>query len=176
MSKLQRRQSKDIKVKGPIAMDNWSAQISGDTSVLTWQHQCQPSWEHCFQALVKAPEKDKIKNLKLVLLLPSLPNKVSKLEIQVDAIYQRLSLHKFLYPLSHVHCYRILYFVLLFSSVGDQNIQTLHWSLKVRSLKRANQPWNMRAMICSFSFWPDEYKAFFFLTRRYLKISTHTHT
>lgn len=69
-------------------------------------------------------------------MLPSLPNKVSKLEIQVDVIYQCLYLHKFLYFLSLVHHYRILYFVLLFSSTGELKIQTLQWKFKVRSLKK----------------------------------------
>lgn len=72
---------KHIKDKVQIAMDSRSVQITVSPSVLPkWLHQSVSQAECRFQVLVKVPEKDKIKNLKLVVLLHGLPNKVSKLE------------------------------------------------------------------------------------------------
>lgn len=135
--RLQPRKKKDIKVKVQIAMESWYVQITGNTNVLTWQHPCQANWEHCFQVLVKAPEKDKIKDLKLVLLLPSLPNKVSKFEIQVDVIYQCLSLQKFLYPcsLSFSSCSLlqdpIFCFIILFCWWSENSNSSLRFEGKI---------------------------------------------
>lgn len=161
-------------------MENRSVQMTASTSVLPrWQHQSVSQAESSASKSLWKLQK-KIKNLKWVILLHGLPNKISKLGTQVEVMYQCLSLHKFPFPISLVYCYRIFCFVILFCWWHEISNSSLNFECKISRkqcfLKRAKPPWNRRAMICSFPFWPDEYKAFCFPTWRYLKSSIHIHT
>lgn len=100
---------------------------------------------------------------------------VSKLGTQVEVMYQCLSLHKFLFPLSLVYCYRIFCFLLfcfaiLFCWWPETSNSSLNFDCKISRqqcfLKRAKPPWNRRATNSfflseqmstkHFAFWPGD--------------------
>lgn len=140
----------------------------------------QTHWDCCFQVPVKAPEKVKIEDLKWVVLLHGCPNKVSRLGTQVEVIYQCLLTNSLSLSLSLVYCYWIFCLVIYFHWWPATSNSSLNFECKI-SIQQGLLKWtrpsrNRRAMICSLPFWPDENKAFCFLTRRQLKSSIHMNT